>query len=293
MNASIVNNSKPYGNFTLNRRSMIFFPKAKINLGLRITGKRQDGYHDIETLFYPVSFSDALEFVISADQNGKDILTTGGINTGCRPEENIVYKAIVKLREKHEFPSLKIHLHKIIPAGAGLGGGSSDAAAVLKAVVSKFNLPVDREELKALALELGSDCPFFIDSVPAFASGRGEILTPVNPVLKGYYILLANPGVGINTREAYQNCFPQIPSTSLQQLPEYPVETWKKLIINDFEAFAFKKYPLINEIKNKMYDAGAVFSLMSGSGSSVYGIFTEKPKPSGMLKTYLIFQGLI
>lgn len=272
---------------------MIFFPKAKINLGLRITGKRQDGYHDIETLFYPVSFSDALEFVISADQNGKDILTTSGINTGCGPEENIVYKAIVKLREKHEFPSLKIHLHKIIPAGAGLGGGSSDAAAVLKAVVKKFNLTLDGEDMKALALELGSDCPFFIDSIPAFASGRGEILTLVNPVLKDYYILLANPGVGINTGEAYQNCIPQIPSTSLQQLAEYPVETWKKFIINDFEAFAFKKYPLIEEIKNEMYSAGAVFSLMSGSGSSVYGIFMEEPKASGMLKKYLTFQGLI
>jgi 4-diphosphocytidyl-2-C-methyl-D-erythritol kinase len=230
---------------------MIFFPKAKINIGLRITGKRKDGFHDIETLFYPVSFSDALEFVISPDQNGKDIFTTSGISTGGKQEENIICKAIIKLREKHEFPSLKIHLHKIIPAGAGLGGGSSDAATILKAVVKTFDLPSSIGELKTMALELGSDCPFFIDSVPAFASGRGEILTPVNPVLKGFYIMLANPGVGINTREAYQNCIPQLPSTRLQQLAEYPVETWKKFIVNDFEAFAFKKYPVIEKLRMK------------------------------------------
>lgn len=270
---------------------MIFFPKAKINIGLRITGKRPDGFHNIETLFYPVSFCDALEFVISDEQSGKDTLTTSGINTGCNPEENIVYKAISRLRQDHFFPILRIHLHKIIPAGAGLGGGSSDAATILKAVVKVFRLPVDKEELNNLALETGSDCPFFIDPVPSFASGRGEILVPVKPTLTGYFIVLANPGVGISTREAYQNCIPHVQSKSLPELSELPVERWKELIFNDFESYAFKKYPLIKEIKDEMYNAGAIFSLMSGSGSSVYGIFRQKPDISGKLKQYLIFQG--
>jgi 4-diphosphocytidyl-2-C-methyl-D-erythritol kinase len=272
---------------------MIVFPKAKINIGLRISRKRPDGYHDIETLFYPVGLSDALEFVVPAEPLLNDSLTVSGINIGSRQEDNLVVKSLRKLREKYSFPFLKIHLHKIIPAGAGLGGGSSDAAFLLKAINRRFELHIAEESLKAAALELGSDCPFFIDCFPAFASGRGEILKPASEVLTGFYILLLNPGIGINTSEAYENCRPAHPSTSLLNLANQPVAEWKELIINDFEDFAFKKHPLIGEIKSELYNSGALFSLMSGSGSTVYGIFSEKPKLPGELKDFVIWEGVL
>jgi 4-diphosphocytidyl-2-C-methyl-D-erythritol kinase len=272
---------------------MIVFPKAKINLGLRITGKRPDGYHNIETHFFPVNLCDALEFVISYDQNTKDILTVTGFRTGGLTEDNLVLKTVRKLRERYSFPFLKIHLHKAIPIGAGLGGGSSDAACMLKVLNRCFRLKIEELDLNAMALQLGSDCPFFIDCKPSFASGRGEILKPINPVLKDYYLILLNPGVEINTKEAYQNCQPLSESTNLYSLIDQPVTKWKNLIINDFENFAFKKHPRIGEIKQELYRSGAIFSSMSGSGSSVYGIFTGKPELSDQLKANVIFEGLM
>jgi 4-diphosphocytidyl-2-C-methyl-D-erythritol kinase len=284
-------NPKPYRIFTLNKWKMIVFPKAKINLGLRITRKRSDGYHDIETLFYPINLREAIEFVVSPAPVNKDTLTVTGIDTGSRPEDNLVIMTLNKLREKYSFPYLKILLHKTIPVGAGLGGGSSDAAFLLKGVNKFFNLSIDQENLKATALELGSDCPFFIDSVPAFATGRGEELKPISPVLAGYYIVLVNPGKGINTREAFQQCIPADPSTDLVHLIESPVNEWKDLIFNDFENFAINKHPAIGELKKELYSSGAFFSLMSGSGSSVYGLFTRKPELPDKLKELVIFEG--
>jgi 4-diphosphocytidyl-2-C-methyl-D-erythritol kinase len=272
---------------------MIAFPNAKINLGLRITGKSDDGYHDIETLFYPVRLSDVLEFVISDQPENIDILKVTGISPGSESEDNLVIKAVKKLRLHNSFPSIKIHLHKVIPVGAGLGGGSSDAVCLLKAINKRFGLLIDDNKLRAIALELGSDCPFFIDCIPSFASGRGEILTPVNSVLTGYYLVIINPGVGINTREAYQNCHTELPSTSLLQLIDLPVIEWKGLIINDFEDFAFQKYPIIAYFKKELYKCSALFSLMSGSGSSVYGIFSEKPKLPQKLKDFVIWEGVM
>jgi len=272
---------------------MVVFPKAKINIGLRIKRKRSDGYHDIETIFYPVSLCDALEFVVSDEPRKEDLLTVTGMDTGCNPDDNLVIKALRKLRERHTFPFLKIHLLKIIPAGAGLGGGSSDAAFLLKAVIRHFKLAVNEENLKAAALELGSDCPFFVDCIPSFASGRGEILKPIKHVPAGLFILLLNPGVGINTREAYQNCRPANSSASLIQLYDLPVPEWKELIINDFEPYAFKKHPLIREIKNGLYSSGALFSSMSGSGSTVYGIFSQKPDLPDELTDYVIWEGAL
>jgi 4-diphosphocytidyl-2-C-methyl-D-erythritol kinase len=272
---------------------MVVFPNAKINIGLRITGRRPDGYHDIETIFYPVRLSDALEFVVPDQTIIKDILKVTGIDTGRIPDDNLVIKTHLKLRGKSSFPYLKIHLHKVIPVGAGLGGGSSDAACLLKVINRHFRLNIDNSDLKALSLELGSDCPFFVDCIPSLASGRGEILTPVKPVLSGYYLVIINPGVGINTVEAYQNCRPGVPSTSLIELVERPVIEWKGLIVNDFEDFAFKKHPLIGDIKEELYRSSALFSLMSGSGSSVYGIFSEKPKLPMELTEYVIWEGVI
>jgi 4-diphosphocytidyl-2-C-methyl-D-erythritol kinase len=272
---------------------MIVFPKAKINIGLRITGKRSDGYHDIETIFYPVGLCDALEFVVSPEQNDEDILTVTGIDTCSNPGDNLVNKSLNALRTEYSFPSLKIHLHKVIPVGAGLGGGSSDAAHMLKAINRHFGLLIEDQDIKAKALEIGSDCPFFIDNEPSYATGRGEILKPVKPFLKGYYLIVLNPGIGINTREAYQNCRPKSSSASLLQITDRPVNEWKELIINDFEEYSFKKHPIIGNLKNELYNSGALFSLMSGSGSSVYGVFLEKPEVSGKIKDFLIWEGLL
>jgi 4-diphosphocytidyl-2-C-methyl-D-erythritol kinase len=272
---------------------MIVFPNAKINIGLRITGKRFDGYHDIETMFYPVRLCDALEFVIPDQNIIKDTFKETGIESGSKPEDNIVMKTLLRVRERSSFPFLKIHLHKGIPAGAGLGGGSSDAVCLLKVINKHFGLSFDNQDLKVIALEMGSDCPFFVDGIPSLASGRGEILTPVKPVLSGYYLIVLNPGVRINTKEAYQSCRPRVPSTGLLQLVERPVLEWKGLIINDFEDYAFKKYPIIDDIKEELYRSGAIFSLMSGSGSSVYGIFSEKPKLTEKLKEFVIWEGVM
>jgi 4-diphosphocytidyl-2-C-methyl-D-erythritol kinase len=272
---------------------MIVFPKAKINLGLRITEKRSDGYHNIETIFYPISLRDALEFIVQVQQSKRDIFTATGIDTGSEPDGNLVIKTIRKLREKHPFPFLKIHLHKAIPVGAGLGGGSSDAVSLLNAINKYFNLSIDNSQMKAIALEIGSDCPFFVDCNPAFASGRGELLKPIWPVLSGYYLLLLNPGIEINTAEAYQNCRPEHPSTSLIELIDHPPVEWKDLIKNDFEDYAFRKHPVIGEIKNQLYLSGALFSSMSGSGSSIYGIFHDKPRLNDKLRANVIFEGVV
>jgi 4-diphosphocytidyl-2-C-methyl-D-erythritol kinase len=272
---------------------MIVFPKAKINLGLHITEKRPDGFHNIETIFYPIGLCDAIEFVVPVKHLQDDILNVSGIETGSPTEDNLIIKTLKQLREKYNFPFLKIHLHKVIPIGAGLGGGSSDAATFLKIINNCFSLSIDRSELQNIALSLGSDCPFFIDGTPSVAVGRGEILEPVRPVLSGFYMMLLNPGVGINTREAYQNCVPEYPSISLIKLIRHPVAEWKGLITNDFEEFAFKKHPLIATIKNELYNNGALFSLMSGSGSSVYGIFPVKPVLSDYIRKYVIWEGVL
>jgi 4-diphosphocytidyl-2-C-methyl-D-erythritol kinase len=272
---------------------MIVFPKAKINLGLRITARRSDGYHDIETIFYPVGLCDALEFVISDPEEKEDILIVTGIDTGSSNSDNLVIKTLRKLREKYSFPFLRIHLHKVIPIGAGLGGGSADAACLLKAVNRYFELRIDELNLKTIALEIGSDCPFFIDCLPSLASGRGEILKPVAPVLTSYHLVILNPGVSVNTGEAYKNCHPFSPVTSLQQLIDLPVSNWKDQVVNDFEEYAFKNYPIIGKLKKELYNAGAIFSLMSGSGSSVYGVFSKKPALSDQIKRFVIWEGIL
>jgi len=270
---------------------MIFFPSAKINIGLRITDRRPDGFHNIETIFYPVGLSDALEFVVSDKQNDKDNLIVTGIDTGSEPDDNLVMKTILSLRKYSRFPQLKIHLHKVIPVGAGLGGGSSDAACLLKVVNKHLGLNINLQTLKSIALELGSDCPFFIECTPSYGTGRGEILTPVKPVISGFYIVLLNPGVGINTGDAYRQCIPGMPSDSLLHLIERPISEWKGLILNDFEDYAFQKHPIIGELKEALYKCDALFSLMSGSGSSVYGIFKEKPLLPERLNKYMIWEG--
>ena len=272
---------------------MITFPKAKINLGLRVTGIRADGYHDIETIFYPVGLTDALEFVISSGSVKADELVVTGIDIGTQNDNNLVIRAVKKLRETFPVPFMKIHLHKVIPSGAGLGGGSSDAAYILKGINKCLNLSVSDSDLKSIALELGSDCPFFINPVPSLATGRGEILKPVGAVLEGLYIVLLNPGIIISTREAYMNSDISRSEKNLQLMVKQPVNEWKKVITNDFEDYVFKLYPQIQDLKKALYKCGAVYSSMSGSGSSVYGIFSEKPELTGKLRNFLIFEGIL
>ena len=274
---------------------MILFPTAKINIGLYITEKRADGFHNIETVFYPVPLCDALEFVESDNQFASDTLTVSGIESIGKPEDNLIIKAVKRLREIKNFPILKLHLHKAIPAGAGLGGGSSNAAFLLKGVNSFYGLDLTDKELKEIALELGSDCPFFIDAVPAHALGRGELLAPLKTdALNNYYLVLAKPDKCIDTKAAYMNCCPKPAKISLNSVFEYvPVAQWKCVVYNDFDEYAFGEEPLIAQLIDEMYSTGAVFSLMSGSGSTVYGIFKNKPQLSDMLKKLLIWQGYI
>ncbi len=272
---------------------MVSFPKAKINLGLTISDRRADGFHNIETIFYPVGFCDAMEIVESTDGMETDLLTITGLTLSSRNEDNLVLRAVRMLREVHPFPFLKIHLHKAIPAGAGLGGGSSDAACALCTLNKMFRLSLSTDDLRKIALSLGSDCPFFIESKPCFGTGRGEILTPVTPVLEGYRIVILNTGIQVSTKEAYDYCKPANSGANLYEEFSIPVTEWKTLLVNDFERTVFKKYPSIGILKERLYESGAIFSSMSGSGSSVYGIFREEPVIPDDLTKYAIYKGEI
>jgi 4-diphosphocytidyl-2-C-methyl-D-erythritol kinase len=249
---------------------MIAFPNSKINLGLNITRKRGDGFHDLETLFLPIPFSDILE-IISNDSF--EFATTGAaINT----KENICIKAYDLLKRHHpQLPAVKIHLHKVIPSGAGLGGGSSDASHTLILLNNKYGLGLSTEQLLDHAALLGSDCPFFIINTPCYATGRGEILHRMNIDLSQYKLLIVNPGIHIDTAWAFTKIIPAVPSIPIPDIIKQPVDTWKESLINDFEKPVFEAYPEIEKIKKELYNQGAVYASMSGSGSTVYGLFRK------------------
>lgn len=255
---------------------MIVFPNCKINLGLNITSKRDDGYHNLETVFLPLNFKDILE-VIHADNSTVAIqYSSGGISIEGELSNNLCAKAYHLLKKDFPgIPSIKLHLHKIIPAGAGLGGGSADGAFTLKLLNTKFNLGISTEQLIQYALQLGSDCPFFIYNKPCFATGRGEIIEPVDINLTDYKILIVNPGIHINTAWAFSQLSPLVPEVSIKEMVKRPINDWKKSLKNDFEESVFKQYSEISEIKETLYKSGAVYSSMSGSGSTIYGIFEK------------------
>jgi 4-diphosphocytidyl-2-C-methyl-D-erythritol kinase len=273
--------------------NMVIFPKAKINIGLRIIEKRPDGFHNLQTIFYPVCFCDALEFVVPKEFLDKDALAVTGLLSGCLPDDNLIIKAVKRLREKSKIPFLKIHLHKAIPAGAGLGGGSSDAANILRSLNRYFNLNISSEELKEISLSLGSDCPFFIESEPAYAEGRGEILSPVNTIPDEYHLLIIVPGIAVNTKEAYSDCRPYKGESNLPEYYNRSINEWKDLIFNDFEKSIFLRYPQIASIKESLYKMGAVYSSLSGSGSAVYGIFNKKPVVPENLRSHIVYSGIL
>lgn len=254
---------------------MVVFPHAKINLGLHVTGRRDDGYHDIETIFYPVPLADVLEAIEDTSSRGKITLAVTG-NDSLSASDNLCIKAYELLKKDFKLPSVKAHLHKIIPTGAGLGGGSSDAALMLKLLNSLFELKLDNEALKRYALQIGSDCPFFIEGSPVHATGRGEVMEAAKLSLKDYFICIVKPPVSVSTAEAYKMVTPQKPRTAVLSAIRQPVEKWKDLLTNDFEEPVFKKYPVIESVKKKLYEKGALFALMSGSGSAVYGIFNTE-----------------
>jgi 4-diphosphocytidyl-2-C-methyl-D-erythritol kinase len=257
---------------------MVVFPNVKINLGLIVTGKRPDGFHNIETIFFPVpGFYDVLEVINNTD-GSEDQFSESGLETMTNQKDNLVYKALDLLRQDHLIPPLKIHLHKNIPCGAGLGGGSADAAFMLKLLNEQYALDLSEKELEKKAAELGADCAFFIHNQPTLARGTGNIFSPVNISLKGFWIIIVVPPIHLSTAEAYQNIVPTPPAKKLEEIIKTPVEKWPESLNNDFEANAFSWYPELADIKSKLYKNGALYAAMSGSGSSVFGIFNNKPE---------------
>jgi len=252
---------------------MIVFPNAKINLGLNVVSKREDGYHNLETVFYPVPFTDGLEMA----ETGKEGLIVSGIQPDVSSDQNLVFKAYHLLKKNFDIPVVQFYLHKVIPGGAGLGGGSSDASFTLKMINDYFNLKLNTETLKGYASLLGADCSFFVDNKPSYATGKGDALSPINVDLSQYHLVLINPGCSVSTKEAYENVIPAKPKFDLKNLERLPVEEWKNFVTNDFEKTVFQKYPIIGSFKQLLYKSGAVYASMSGSGSSVFGLFHSFP----------------
>lgn len=285
---------------------MITFPNAKINIGLNVVAKRSDGYHDIETVFYPVLLQDALEIkpmrpldpaqlrkrieaglLVQPDdafmpyrllpRKKEDIpccsLEMTGNEFPFSAADNLVVKAYLLLQQDFDLPSIDIKLHKHIPSSAGLGGGSSDCAFMITLLNRRFNLRMRESMMERYAAKLGADCAFFVSNTPSFATGKGEILNPIGLTLKGYTILLVKPDIAVKTADAYASVTPHRPEISLADAVMRPVGEWKDCVFNDFEPSVFKKHPLLADIKQKLYDLGAEYAAMTGSGSTIYGIF--------------------
>ncbi len=251
---------------------MIQFPNCKINLGLSILAKRADGYHELETVFYPIAVSDALEILPS----DKLTLSQTGIAVPGDPDQNLCLKAYHLLKKDFpSLPSVQMHLHKNIPMGAGLGGGSSDGTNALLILNQQFSLGLNDRQLIDYASQLGSDCPFFVYNKACHATGRGEVLTPIALDLSNYQFLLVHPGKHISTAWAFQQLTPNTKSESIQSIIQKPMTEWKDLLINDFEAPVFKAEPTLSNIKTQLYQLGAIYASMSGSGSSLFGIFPK------------------
>lgn len=257
---------------------MIYFPNCKINIGLHITGKRTDGFHNLQTVFYPVPLYDVLELIVLKDNNLPPFsFENAGLAIDGTPETNICHKAYKLIADRlDKSVKLKMHLLKNIPMGAGLGGGSADGAFALKLFNEKLQLNLSEDELEMLALRLGSDCPFFIRNQPCHASGRGEIMEAVSLNLSGKFLVLVNPGIHIPTGKAFSQVIPRRPKKDLKQLIQLPLKDWQENIVNDFEEPMAKAHPEIKAIKEKLLHEGAVYASMTGSGSTVYAIFDRE-----------------
>jgi 4-diphosphocytidyl-2-C-methyl-D-erythritol kinase len=254
---------------------MVVFPNGKINIGLQVVEKRTDGFHNIQSIFYPIKIRDIVE-IIPSNSDEEITYTQSGLHIDGNTDNNLCIKAYHLLkRDFNNLPHIYMHLHKSIPMGAGLGGGSADGAFTLKLLNDKYNLNLLESQLIKYALELGSDCPFFILNQACYATGRGENLKHINLDLSNYKILIINPGIHVNTGWAFSQLTPHHTDIDLIEAASKPVSVWKNTITNDFEPSVFKMYPAIAELKSHLYEHGALYASMSGSGSSVYGIFDK------------------
>lgn len=264
---------------------MILFPNAKINLGLQVLKRRHDNYHDLETVFFPIKIYDALEIIESTKME----FSITGISIEGETKDNICLRAYHLIAEDYKLPAIQIHLHKNIPVGAGLGGGSSDAAFMIKALNDKFELNLNVERMKSYARRLGADCSFFIENKPVFAEGIGDQFSEVKLDLSFYNFVIVKPPIHISTTEAYHSIVPNEQGKGLKQQIKMPIENWKNNVINDFEAGILEKYTEIRKIKEILYQLGAVYASMSGSGSAVFGIFEGRPNFPQNKDKYQVF----
>ncbi len=271
---------------------MLVYPNAKINLGLNIVEKRPSGYHNIETVFYPIGLCDVLE-VIPSDSCSDYSFSSSGIAIDGNPDDNLIVKAYRLLRNQYELPPVDITLIKQIPFGAGLGGGSADAAFTLKALNELFGLKIAPKKLEALALAIGADCPFFIKNKPVYATGIGNEFSKVTVSLKGLFMVLVKPDIHVSTPEAYAKVVPAKPLYPILDVLKLPIEEWKDKLVNDFEVSVFEQYPAIALIKQQLYNAGAVYASMSGSGSSVYALFKSEPMELPVFENCFVTGGLL
>jgi len=270
---------------------MIEFPPAKLNLGLQIIAKRTDGFHDLQTVFYQFPLNDILEIIKDDSlQPGQCRLISSGLP--IPGGENLCEKAYKLLHKFHHLPGVRIYLHKIIPMGAGLGGGSSDAAYTLRLLNMIFDLKLSKDELKAYALSLGSDCPLFINDMTQYAEGRGELLSPMNIDLKGKYLLLVYPGIHVSSKDAYSNITPKV-SKSCKHTVESDISCWPRDLVNDFEAYVITNHPELSVIKEQLYTLGADYAAMSGSGSSFFGIFSNPISYKDWPSHYFVWQSVL
>lgn len=263
---------------------MIIFPCAKINLGLNIVSKREDGYHNLETVFYPIPLCDALEIKNMDEEFPSnvpcDIKMTGNA-VECNEQDNLVVKAYNLLAKDFKLPRVHAHLYKHIPSQAGLGGGSSDAAYMIRLIDERYRLNIGNAEMEHYAAKLGADCAFFITAEPSYAEGIGDQLMPVDGPkgnLNGYFITIVKTDVAVSTKDAYKAITPKKPAKCCRDIVRQPIETWKDELVNDFETPIFAQHPVLAEIKDKLYALGASYAAMSGSGSAIFGIFKQKPQ---------------
>lgn len=268
---------------------MICFPNAKINLGLNITEKRSDGFHNIETVFYPIGWNDALEVIVQNPTSVLDSARTdnklhqefnlhlSGLAIAGNIEDNLLYKAYQIIKQTKALPHVDVYLHKTLPMGAGLGGGSADAAFFINLLNNQFQLNFTEIELIDIARQLGSDCAFFIKNTPVYATQKGDVFTDIKLDLSDLYIAIIYPNVHSNTKEAYSLVKAQQPSKSLLDVIQQPIATWKTDLVNDFEKSIFSLYPIVEKTKHDLYELGAVYACMSGSGSAVFGLFEKEP----------------
>ena len=272
---------------------MILYSPAKINIGLKVIKRRQDGFHDLQSVMFPTGLCDIIEIRKTGRPESGIILSRSGIPLEEGSGKNLCVLAYEILAGQTNLPRVEVHLHKQIPVGAGLGGGSSNAANLLKGLNSMATLPVSRNLLHELSAGLGSDCPFFLNNRPMMMEGRGEILSPVDVRLQQMYLVLLFPGIHISTAEAYAGIRPGNSGPHLGKLITEPVEMWKDLIINDFEVTVFEKYPVLSRLKSELYGRGALYASLSGSGSSVYGIFKDHPELPDNLERIAVWKGTI